>query len=186
MIPLLALALVVPQLGDIVIPPQAFAEIVCVDRTGITAGTAFRIGPGLMLSVNHVTSAKGQCFVGGKPMTIRYTSRATDFSMIGGGPEGPFLKVDCGGFVKGHSYLALGYARGLPELTRVELTANGEMYQGRAVLTGMFVVVPGQSGGPIIDKETGEVTGVVEAENFEEGTSWSIPLSATPACQAKS
>lgn len=184
MIALLLASLILPGASDVVIPPLAIVEMVCVSPKEISVGTAFRVGDGLLLSVNHVTSAAGQCFVDGKPLAIRYKAPHADFSMIGGG-DGPHLKVDCGGFVKGRSYVAIGYARGLAQLTRVDLTGSGENDRGLAVLEGIFAVVPGQSGGPVIDVETGSVVGVVDAENYEEGLSWAVPLSSTPVCKGE-
>lgn len=183
--PVLAGSFVVPQLGDIVIPPQTILEVVCFGKGGAWAGTAFRVGKGLLLSVNHVTS-NGSCFIAGKPLSVKYKSPTSDFSMVNG-DDGPFLPIDCGGFVKGRKYVALGHARGLDLITQVELTATGETdgTNGQAVLSGVFSVVPGQSGGPVIDEETGKVVGTVNMENYEDGLSWSVPLSGTPVCQGK-
>jgi hypothetical protein len=45
-------------------------------------------------------------------------------------------------------------------------------------------VIPGQSGGSIIDAETGKAVGMVNAYDMAKGLSYSIPLSATPVCHA--
>jgi hypothetical protein len=87
-----------------VVDPSAIVQIICVSQEGdVTAGTAFRVGKSLMLSVNHVVSG-GQCFINREPVHVKYTSADSDFSMLDSGP-GPFLKVDCGGFRADHKYL---------------------------------------------------------------------------------
>src|SRR5690349_5764223 len=91
----------------VVISPEAIPLVMCIAKDGTYAGSAFRIGNGLMLSVNHVTSS-GQCFIGNAPIIVKYKAAAQDFSMIGGG-EGPFLTIDCSGYVKGRDYIALGH-----------------------------------------------------------------------------
>lgn len=172
-----------PQLTPtVVIQPQAIVQVICFSPNDISAGTAFRVGPtGLMLSVNHVTSS-GQCYIAGKPINIAYKSPNSDFSELLG-DDGPYLSIDCGGFVKDRKYLAIGFARAVTPATTVELIATGKSDDGEALLYGMVPVIPGMSGGAILDEETGKVVGVVNAENFEEGLSWSVPLSSTPVCK---
>lgn len=171
-----------------VITPQAIVQVVCIGVTDrgspyVRAGTAFRVGPSIMLSVNHVTAGPAKCFIGRSPIKVTYASPDADFSMLEG-DEGPSLKIDCGGFVKGRKYVAIGYARGRDYLTTVELTGTGVKQDGWSVLTGMLTVIPGQSGGPILDEETGKVVGTVNVENFEQGMSGSVALKDTPICKA--
>lgn len=165
-----------------VIQPDAIVQVICPETGGWSAGTAFRVGPsGIILSVNHVTKP-GTCQINGKPIKVSYASPDSDFSMIDG-DSGDYLKVDCGGFVKGRTYLAVGYARGAPFLTTVELQATGQSADGFAILTGMLTVIPGMSGGAIISADTGKVVGMVNVYNFEEGWSGSVELKGTPICQ---
>lgn len=165
--------------------PDAIVQVVCFGKNEISSGTAFRVGPRLMGdSVNHVTSS-GACFIAGKPITLAYKSPDADFSELLA-DDGPYLGIDCGGFVKGRKYLALGFARGGSDVS-VEMEATGETdSNGNAMLSGMVPVIPGQSGGPVIDETTGRVVGTVNMENFEAGLSWSVPLSATPICRKDS
>lgn len=186
-----AAALLVPSpvasasLPLVVVRPGAIEQVICYGKGEIWAGTAFRIGNGLGLSVNHVTSTGGTCIIGGEPMNLAYKSPTYDFSELLMS-DGPYLQVDCGGFVKGRKYLSVGYARGLPELYTVELTATGETNQNESTLTGMVPIVPGMSGGPVLDEETGKVVGTNNMESFEDGLSWSVPLSVTPLCRKAS
>lgn len=167
--------------SPVAVPRAAIVQVVCFGKDMVTSGTAFRIGNGLLLSVNHVTSTPN-CYIQGKPIDLKWKSPKEDFSMLGG-DDGPFLTVDCGGFIKGRRYAAIGYARGLDTPAIVEMVATGDTEDGFAVLIGLVTVIPGQSGGPIIDETTGRVVGTVNAENFEEGLSFSVPLSATPICK---
>jgi len=184
----LATALLVPStvapanVNQVVIPETAIVQVICPVTGGWSAGTAFRVGPtGITLSVNHVTKI-GTCEIDGKPIGHVWASPTSDFSMIDGTP-GPSLKIDCGGFVKGKTYLAIGYARGAPFLTTVALQATGQKANGFAVLVGIFTMIPGQSGGPLIDAETGKVVGTNNVYNMEQGWSGSVPLSDTPVCK---
>jgi hypothetical protein len=165
----------------VVIDPASIVQVICPTDDGYKAGTAFRVGNDLMLSVNHVTSG-GDCFINGQRVVVRYASEDEDFSMLEGSP-GPSLKIDCGGFVRGRRYIAIGFARGLPTETSVELYGTGMSDDGLALLTGMFTVIPGQSGGPVIDAETGKVVGTVNTDDFQQGISGSVELRGTPVCR---
>ena len=167
----------------VVVPPEAIVQVICIGKNYVSAGTAFRVGPsGLALSVNHVTSGDAQCFIQGKRINLAYKSPDRDFSEVLM-DEGPYLQIDCGGFVKGRKYIAAGYARGEKNLVTVELTALGVTNDGESLLYGMVPVIPGMSGGPIFDAETGKVVGTVNRENFEEGLSWSEELKQQPICK---
>lgn len=181
-----AAALLVPSAttpATVDISPAAIVQVICPTATGYSAGTAFRIGHGLMLSVNHVTHYS-RCTIDDAPVKVSYVAPDADFSMLGGG-EGSFLKIDCGGFVRGRKYLAIGYARGLPVETVVPLIGTGKSSGGLAVLIGIFTVVPGMSGGPIVDAETGAVVGTVNTYDFERGLSGSVELKGTPVCKPR-
>jgi hypothetical protein len=185
-----ALAVLIPapvapaNVAQITVPPSAIVQVVCPAAGGWSAGTAFRIGPtGIELSVNHVTRP-GTCEIDGKRIKLSYSSPNSDFSMIAGDP-GPSLTVDCGGFVKGRQYLAIGYARGAPFLTTVVIQATGETANGFAILEGIFTVIPGQSGGPVIDAETGKVVGTINVFDAVRGLSGSVELKGTPICKGR-
>ena len=178
-------AVIVPSTSDVVIDPTALVQVICVKGTDEYAGTAFRVGNGVLLSVNHVTES-GRCTINGAPISKWYKSPNSDFSMLHG-DSGAAIKVDCGGFVKGHHYVAVGYGRGLQTLTEVDLVAIGQNdpRNGQALLSGVFAVVPGQSGGAILDEDTGKAVGMVNAEDYEDGISWSVALRDTPICEGK-
>ena len=153
----------------------------CPVADGWIMGTGFRIGS-LLVTAKHVISHEKCFYVGGGNAEIAYSSPSLDYAILKGG-KGPFIKVDCGGFVKGKKYLAVGYARGAPYLTTVELTATGSNADGFAILSGIFTFIPGMSGGPVIDEETGKVVGLINVFQEPEGISGSVELKNTSVCK---
>ena len=162
-------------------PPQPMIpKVVCPTVFAVSMGTAFRVSPHLLVSVRHVTNWP-VCEIDGQAIKS-WNDPDKDFSLIADDRAGPFLKVDCGGFVKGRKYIAVGHARGLDQLTIVEMIATGITRGGFYALSGIFTVVPGQSGGPIIDAETGKVVGTVNTYDAANGLSGSIELKGTALC----
>lgn len=164
--------------------PQTVAplEPVPLVSCGNSAGSAFRIGPHVLLSVNHVTSIGG-CMIDGQPIKIAYASAESDFSILFDDRVGKWIPVDCGGFVAGRHYIAIGHARGLDQMVGVEMVATGETANGQALLVGVFTAQPGQSGGPIIDAETRKVVGTVNTGDWEDGITGSVELRGTSVCR---
>jgi hypothetical protein len=146
-------------------------------------GTAFRISPTSFLSVNHVTGMAG-CSIAGKPYTIGYASPEQDFSILHVQYGGTAAKVNCGGFIPGQWYYAVGNALGLPIQTMVTLKAVGVEREGRrfSVLMANYTVIPGMSGGPIFNA-AGEAVGMVNAYNGGFKTSYSRSLADTKVCK---
>lgn len=166
--------------------PIALADpiplVVCPVTGGVSMGTAFRISPHLLLSVKHVTNFPN-CLVDGRKVKVVYTSPSQDFSILSDDRVGPFLRVDCGGFVTGGHYIAIGHARGLDQLTSIDLIATGITRGGFYALRGVFTVIPGQSGGAILDAETGKVVGTINVYDMPSGLSGSVELKDTSVCQ---
>lgn len=158
-------------------------KVVCPVQFGYSMGSAVRIGPHLLISAKHVTSFPA-CFIDGHPIKVIYTSPDRDYSLLSDERTGARLKVDCGGFVAGRKYLAVGHARGLDQLTTIELMATGASSGGFDILTGVFTVIPGQSGGAIVDAETGKLVGLVNVYDMPAGRSGSVPLKDTPVCRS--
>ena len=149
---------------------------------GISYGSAFRVGGNLLLSVKHVTSV-GNCIIDGQPITVRYESPDQDFSILSATP-GPRIPIDCGGFHKGQHIIAIGHARGRDELTTIALTATGVKADGLDVLFGVFTVIPGMSGGVLVDADTGRAVGTVNRYDPGPGLSMSQSLKDTPICHS--
>jgi hypothetical protein len=165
-----------PDFRAIISPSLAVVKIECGDWMG----SGFRIDQHTIVSVNHVVK-NHECSIGGWPVRITHSAAHQDFAIIEGN-AGPALPVDCGGFVAGRKYLAIGFARDVDPPTTIELTGTGAMDNGEAVLSGMLAVIPGMSGGAIISADTHKVVGTVNSENFEAGLSWSVPLKGTVVC----
>jgi hypothetical protein len=154
-------------------------QVSCPINGGRSMGTAFRVGK-VILSANHVTDYAG-CTIDGQRIEARHVP-GLDFS-IASSELGAYLKIDCGGYIEGHRYLAIGYARGAPFLTGVALVGTGHKSGQFSLLVGIFTVVPGMSGGPILDADTLKVVGLVNIYDAPNGISGSVALKDTPLCQ---
>ena len=153
-------------------------------QMGEARGTAWRISKGRFASVSHVTSA-GTCTIHGKPVTVEHDDPFGDFSVVrvednvdGGIP------VNCNGFYHGYHYYSVGYARGKSPSVSITIRANKLFYNDFPrwqIFTGIETVIPGMSGGPVLNRN-GEAVGAVNALNPFFGLSWSRPLSSTVLC----
>jgi hypothetical protein len=173
---LAAALLVAPVPVAPAIPESAVEKVTCIPGVG----SAFRIGKNTFVSVKHVTSLGG-CVIDGKPIEVVYTHPTKDFSIIKADSPGPTLRIDCGGFVANRKYSARGYARGIAEIS-IELVGTGKERAGLSILWGIFTVIPGQSGGAVIDDLTGKVVGTINAYDAPQGYSGSVELRGTPLC----
>ncbi len=149
----------------------------------LSVGTAFRIGPNTMVSVSHVTDGLG-CTIGGQ--SFKATPEPGDFSIIktpitkSGG-----FKINCGGFVKGESYWAIGHAKGALHHTTIHLLGSGLVVEsGMAILTGSPTIIPGMSGGPILNTK-GEVVGTNNMFSMQFPMSLSRQLKDTSLCKGR-
>lgn len=147
---------------------------------GISYGSAFRVGGNLLISVRHVTH-EGNCMVDGMPIQKLWESDTQDFAIFTATP-GPRVPIDCGGYVKGRRYVAVGHARGLDQLTAIELVGTGVKAGQFSLLVGTYTVIPGQSGAAILDAETGAAVGTINAYDMAHGISFSVALRDTPIC----
>lgn len=155
--------------------PQV-AQVMCVT----TRGTAFRAG-GKWLSVEHVTKGQG-CFVEKKPIGLGAVEEGLDFSVIGPAKYRG-LKIDCEGFKPGVYYFAIGYARREPRQQMITLLGTGaHADNGMAVLEGYPTLIPGMSGGPILNVK-GEVVGTNNMYNRFFPQSLSRELKDTSLCK---
>lgn len=146
------------------------------------SGSAFRIGRNTYLSVAHVTT-QAACYANGKPIEAVRMDGDFTIARVRDNRAG-FMRIDCGGFIPGREYIAFGFARGLDGLTAVELVATNMRNDDTVALRGMATVIPGQSGGPIVDKLTGSVVGTVNTYNMQYGISGSVELKSKEVCHA--
>ena len=146
------------------------------------AGSAFYIGPNILLSVDHVTSL-GECTINGLPIKIIWSSKDLDLSVIySDAGSKDFFPIDCDGFIADKRYISIGHARALDELSLVPLNGEGKYSGGLAMLDGVFEAQPGMSGGPIIDADTLRVVGTTNTADWEMGITGSSELKGSPLC----
>lgn len=166
-------------------PDMVFQNYPLVHRVDCehSRGTAFRVGGPHWLSVAHVTDSV--CAVEGHPLQMVEQDGAHDFSRFDtpdAVPNG--FAIDCDGFRPGHWYWAVGHALGAPFQTAVAIYAT--IYRsdlnGQRIFVGVRTVIPGMSGGPVLDPETGKVVGTVNAYNAEDHLSFSRELRDTSLC----
>lgn len=145
-------------------------------------GTAFRVGRHHFLSVAHVT-AMSECTVEGHPITVTEQNGEKDFSQFDADFAGPILRVSCEGYHAGEYVWSTGYAKGLPFQTAIALyTTYIKDSGGKRVFIGPYAVIPGMSGGPVMNAH-GEVVGTVNAYIPQTGISFSRDLRDTSVCQ---
>jgi hypothetical protein len=147
-------------------------------------GTAFRVGVNHWLSVAHVTGMHN-CTVDGNKIAVTEQDGGRDFARfdtMSAVPNG--IRLNCHGFIPGHWYWSIGYARGAGFQTAVALYATyAKSPDGKRALIGPYNVIPGMSGGPIVDEE-GEVVGTVNAYIPGTPISLSRELKDTSICGA--
>jgi hypothetical protein len=178
--PLIAAALVAAPGSDLPPAPTYFVAYDAVKQVECqqVAGTAF-IANHHLISVAHVTNNPG-CAVNGEAIQP-IEEGALDLSSEPSVPKG--LRINCGGFHVGEKYWALGYAYGLHIQRAIPLVGTGEFNElGMAILFGSPTVIPGMSGGPIINEQA-EVVGTVNIFYPGHPYSGSQELRGTSLCK---
>lgn len=150
-------------------------QIVCAEGKG----TGFDSDRGV-LSVAHVTESN-DCRIGGRPI-FSLKDKDSDFSVVLSERPHAGFKVNCEGFKGGEYYFAVGYARGWKWQTMVMLMATTQTVGGQTLLLGPPTVIPGMSGGPVLNA-AGEVVGTVNRYSPIYPLSFSQPLSDTSVCK---
>jgi hypothetical protein len=156
-------------------------QVLCED--GSLRGSAFRVGESEFITAAHVAANLG-CTIDGEKIEIEAIKGETDFAEIRSGKaKGGKFDIDCGGFIPGHWYFAVGYAYGAPTQTLTPVYATARFHKSglRALLGTQFI--RGMSGGVVFD-EFGKAVGIVNALIL--GTDWSLSreLKDTPLCQS--
>ena len=178
-----ALALSAPASSEQ--PDMVFQNYPLVRRVDCAEGrgTAFKVA-GQWLSAAHVTSLHG-CKIDGQPIIPIEGDESNDFSRfnVNSTVANGFV-IDCDGYKPGHWYWAIGHARGAPFQTAIAAYATIHTHiSGMRVLLSMNLFIPGMSGGPVVDPETGKVVGIVNARNEEYQVNFSRELRETSLCR---
>ena len=178
-----ALALCIPSSLASAIPTFGDYPLVKKITCGKGSGTAFRVGRTTLLSVDHVTRNEA-CKIDGVAFWVK-PEPDTDFSVIElAGPKAGGFKINCEGFKAGEYYWAIGHAMGGAQRV-ISLYSYGRYaWNGMAALWGYPTVIPGMSGGPIINIR-GEVVGTVNMYNPFAPVSLSRELRDTSVCKGK-
>lgn len=178
-----AIALAQPQLAEAFYTHPHVKQVVCDEARG----SAFRLSTGRFASVWHV-SRHSNCKIGDRPITIEHEDPVSDFSIvtIENDWETGGIEVDCHGYQEGNWYYSVGFARGWPASVTISIRNGGPfllntILKGWSIFKGVEYVIPGMSGGPILDIY-GKAVGTVNAYN-DTGLSWSRPLKETILCQ---
>jgi hypothetical protein len=171
-----------PQLAETPMTHPYVKQVNC-DKV---RGTAFKVAANKYLSVNHVTQNTG-CKIEGKPVFVTYNDPHGDFSIISiYDPEPGGIEISCDGFQDGGVYEAIGFARGDPQSVAILLRATKvpnlpSLLRGWSMFMGVEYVIPGMSGGAILDPQ-GRAVGMVNAYFAPFGLSWSRSLKDTALC----
>lgn len=154
---------------------SAIRLIKCGVSFDASLGTAVYIDPrGILITAAHVVD-NGACVdvATGQSYKTYYVDKNKDYAFLSGDTKHDrrFIPQNCGGMVKGHRYLAIGYGNGYD--LRVDIvtytgnhSSNFEFDKGvvthyadpLAELNG--VLVPGMSGGAMFDLDTGTLVGI--------------------------
>lgn len=186
---LLSLALNTSQ--QIQTQPATFVQSAYIEKIDCEegSGTGFKLADGRWVTARHVSKLTN-CLVDGLPILVTYSDDWGDIStfVVPGDKRKGGYQVDCDGFLDRHWYSAQGHAEGLPVITAVNIM-YAELAQWAGKDRGWSVlvynrVIPGQSGGPILDSLSGKVVGVVNAFGIFFPISFSRELKRTVVCGA--
>lgn len=171
----------VPQAIPAYVKHPGIRQVVCDEGMG----SAFSIGGGKFVTAEHVSN-NSNCEIDRQPIVNFYVSARQDFAVVTSAAEASPIEIDCGGYRDGEVYFAAGYAGGYPKQRLIIVRGSMRaMQDGKVILTGSPTVIPGMSGGPILDS-AGRVVGIVNSYNTKHAMSMSRELADTYLCKGAS
>ena len=179
-----AIALALSSPASLPAAPQVFGDYPLVKKVQCDegSGTAFRVGRTRFLSVDHVTKHTN-CRIEG----VQFWTQAEpklDFSVLDVPlPRGGAFKISCEGFVRGRHYWAIGHAYGGPQRVIGLYSYGYRAANGMDILIGSPTVIPGMSGG-IVMNSAGEAVGTVNMFSPFFPISLSRALKDTSLCNS--
>jgi hypothetical protein len=154
-------------------------------RCGRASGTLFQVAPGVLMTAAHVTR-NGPCSVDDVPLEIMLEDNALDYALLRGTVGQPMTLL-CKEMKRGRTFYGIGYAGGRYRMdsrlfaqSRTKANVEGTSYSGMMRFGGG--VIPGMSGGPVIDGE-GRVVAIVNASNAELSTALGRSVKDTILCR---
>jgi hypothetical protein len=170
----------------------AVRHLICDEGTG----SGFMIGDRILATAKHVAVLHNcKDSVTGIPFVTYKTDDAHDFALMTGAfPRIPYIKYSCKGYTPGSNYSAYGHSshgqmfylfrqetvNASDEFTPEDMIVDDVLMPGMRVLHGF--PVPGMSGGPVANPETGEAVGIVNAGNGK-GAFFSYEIKDTFLCK---
>ena len=155
----------------------AIVRVFCQNGEGAVWGTAFKITATQYITARHVTNDR-TCFVAGQQVLVHTEDEQHDYASFDGPRSDAVIEPSCEGFRRGKTYASRGFARGEPFNVFSPQIAFPLTLGGFQTFVGE-PVIPGMSGGPMID-EQGRVVGI----NNMRWPNRSMPLRSTPLCVA--
>lgn len=164
-------------------------------------GSGAMIADSILMTAKHVAEGKNcKDTKTGKKASMYYSDETTDFALMHINIKGiPPVKYSCARLVTGNTYQAYGYSRYMQKET-IFRQSNMLAYPGYSgpyfQIDGVTLpymrkyygpMVPGMSGGPVIDPLTGVARGINNAglflfNMFVTGKSYSTELADTVLC----
>jgi hypothetical protein len=154
---------------------------------GRSRGTGFYVRTNALASAHHVTQGDN-CATDIEPVAVKFGSEKLDYSTSYVATADPDpMEIDCGGFVEGRQYIAVGYAHGAMLQRAVVVSHSASVLPGLnwedfTTMVGTERFIPGMSGGPVIDAVSGKAVGLVKGYNTFPGVSYARALADTPLC----
>lgn len=156
---------------------------------GEFTGSGSVIGRDTVITASHVVGKATECRIMGIPAAVTENRTDRDYAIltIRTTSSAQRFPIDCGGFVRGRTYYAVGYAGGrtfavtkLIAGLKEAIDYNGTVISVRDLLGRSY---RGMSGGPVIDSEGNQVGTLISISLAGPDTTHSLELKDTSVCQ---